>query len=191
MLINTGGPHLTLAALSPTVRCARLPLLVTSMIGALLIPQHGLAQSALSVCQVLDRTEGEVGIVAVRGELVVGPEQSFIRPYKCLQVSSTKYHNLDDAIWVAKPGSFWAENTVLEVDQPSIALLESAVKKHGMDETRVLLVTIVGKFESRPQRLIAQNRFIGYGHLGGFRAQLVYQSVRDIVIVQRDETKSR
>lgn len=133
-----------------------------------------------SVCSVLRKLRKVHNqVVRVRGTVESGLETYCLRD-SCSSRLRTGSYTWPSAIWLA--GQALAESPIeFQPDTKSIQRLHDLLHERNHDFSAQVAATIEGKLEARPLRTgvggNGQAIGMGYGHLGGFPAQLIIKSV--------------
>lgn len=144
--------------------------------------------SVLSVCEILDNLQKYDGkVVAVRGDSVVGPEQSFLQPFGCTVTTEFARRNTQ-AVWAAPPGSWDPTRKVPyeanATSQERLRTFRDGIKRQG--KSGVILVTMIGMIDAARTLRPAEFNLIRYGQFGKFPAMIIVKDLIDPEFVPRE-----
>lgn len=142
----------------------------------------------LSVCEVmrsLDKFEGK--LVLVRGIWKAGMEFNVLQAFDCHIDQKDNDFGLMNELWLEPPSAAVPQSAGLSVDRQAMKILSDRARELRPSPGETVVVTFKGRIDStQPQfyRKRGFRRSIGYGHLGGWRAQLIYVSGCDPTVVK-------
>jgi hypothetical protein len=147
------------------------------------------APKALTVCEVLSKLGEYRGKqIVVRGELIGGYHGGGLRGEGCPPLTTDGYTWPSPVlIALTPPGSRMVENPSSPAPIVRVEPFDEAKLKNAGPEAKVH-VTVVGRLETRLRLEIIRSPNgkswpYGYGHLNACPAQIVYEEIRDHVIV--------
>ncbi len=157
-------------------------------------------QNTVTVCNIFEDLKSYSGkIIEVRGELVTGREIFVLRQEGCLSKYTTDNREWPAALDLAEAGSAGVkppvvfrldEDSIKRMDKLLCFLHESTAAELGVEITATFVGELRVAKEFKDNSLPFPRTFaLGYGHLGAFPAQLVYRSVKGIVIRQKPQPR--
>lgn len=170
--------------------------MIRLLCGYVLITHSALSQpsakphqdTVLSVCEILDNLQKYDGrVVAVRGEIVLGPEQSFLQPFGCSVTTEFAKQNTQ-AIWATPPGNWFPTRKVPYVantkSQEAFRKFWDDIERQGKGGS--ILVTITGMIDAARTLRPAEFKLIRYGQFGKFPAMIIVKDLIDPEFVPRE-----
>ena len=161
----------------------KLPLMIV-----LWLPAMG-QSPIVSVCEVLQRpVEFDSSLVMIRGELITGMETVFLGAKDCGLSARDSLTDLTQGIWLSHAGGPLAPNSPVKADSSSIRRATDLVHAGAAAAPTRVYITAYGQLETKVHKMGPS--FVGYGHLGRFRAQFAMVRVAAVEFMLVDTSAS-